>query len=91
VYAAIYVLRSTNVTDNWTTVILAILAITLCVPVAEALEGRRTRAAEGAVEERETVPLEWIGITRPFTDADVREMNVALGVSDVELYGAARR
>jgi branched-chain amino acid transport system permease protein len=90
-YTATYVLRSTNTIDNWTTVWVSIALVVLCVPVAEALEGRRARAAEGVTEEPEAVPLEWVGITRPFTDADVREMNVALGVSDVELYGAARR
>jgi branched-chain amino acid transport system permease protein len=92
-YAAIYVLRSTNVIDNWTTVWAAIAVLLLCPPVAEALEARAARraGAADAVAEPEAVPLEWVGITRPFTDADVRELNAALALSEVEMYGAARR
>jgi branched-chain amino acid transport system permease protein len=92
-YGAIYVLRSTEVIDNWPAVILSIAVIVLVVPVAEYLEQRETaRAAAAAGEAKpEAVPLEWVGIDRPFTDEDVREMNAALGVSEVELYGATRR
>jgi branched-chain amino acid transport system permease protein len=97
-YVAIYVLRSTNAIDNWTTVIVSIAVIVLCVPAAELLQQRAERvataaaaAAAGAGEQAPELPIEWVGITRPFTDDDVRTMNAALGVSDVELYGPARR
>jgi branched-chain amino acid transport system permease protein len=92
-YAAIYVLRSTNTIENWPTFFLGVAVLVVCVPVAEALAARkqvRLARSEGALPE-EALPLEWVGITRPFTAEDVREINAALGVSDVELYGAARR
>jgi branched-subunit amino acid ABC-type transport system permease component len=91
-YAAIYVLRSTNTIENWPTFVLGVLVLVLCVPVAEAIEARklaRVARTEGALPE-EALPLEWVGISRPFTADDVREINAALGVSDVELYGATR-
>jgi branched-chain amino acid transport system permease protein len=87
-YAVIYGLRSTNVIDNWTTVWLSIAVLVLCVPVAEWLATDRSARA---TDDEAAVPLEWVGITRPYTEADVRAMNAALGVSDVEMYGAARR
>jgi branched-chain amino acid transport system permease protein len=97
-YVAIYVLRSTNAIDNWTTVIASIAVVVLCVPAAELLQQRAERvataaaaAAAGAGEQAPELPIEWVGVTRPFTDDDVRTINAALGVSDVELYGPARR
>ncbi len=92
-YAAIYVLRSTNTIENWPTFVLGVAVLVLCVPVAEALAARKeARLARTAGElPEEALPLEWVGLTRPFTPDDVREINAALGVSDVELYGATRR
>jgi branched-chain amino acid transport system permease protein len=88
----VYVLRSTNVIDNWTTFFAATGVILLSVPVGEAF-GRR-----GAIElpdeplpEEDEVPLEWVGITRPWTDDDVRALDAALGMNEVELHGAAGR
>jgi branched-chain amino acid transport system permease protein len=87
---AVVVLRSTNAIDNWTTFIVALVALLVSVPIGEYF-GRTNAAVVGEeVVEGKDVPLEWIGITRPFTEDDVREMNTALGLSDVELYGAAR-
>jgi hypothetical protein len=90
-YLAVYTLRSTNTIDNWPTALLAVAVLVLCVPIAELLEARSTARSAVARNVAPEVPLEWVGITRPFTDADVRTMNSALGVSEVELYGTARR
>jgi branched-chain amino acid transport system permease protein len=91
-YATIYALRATDVIDNWTAIIASTAVIVLVVPIAELLEQRAaaSQAAARGELEPEAVPLEWVGITRPFTDEDVREMNAALGVNEVELYGATR-
>jgi branched-chain amino acid transport system permease protein len=90
---AVWVLRSTNVIDNWTTFFAAMVVLVLSVPVGE-LFGRRGEIPEVAAEtaeEEEDVPLEWVGITRPFTPEDVRALDAALGINQVELYGATRR
>ena len=57
---------------------LAVVAIFGTIPVAEALERRRRGAA---VEE--DVPLEWLGVDRPYTDADVRRIDEGLHLPDV--------
>jgi branched-subunit amino acid ABC-type transport system permease component len=86
---AIVVLRSTNTIANWPTFVLALLVLVLSVPVGQ-IFGEMEKPAAQAAAEADTVPLEWVGITRPFTPEDVRELNTALGLSDVELYGATR-
>jgi hypothetical protein len=37
----------------------------------------------------EGVPLEWLGVTEPWSDEQVRDIDRELGVSEVELHGAA--
>jgi len=86
----VWALRSFDVIDNWTAVVLAYAALIVPTGVAD-LRERRTKAIAEHAEKpvRDDLPLEWVGITRPFTDDDVLSLNTALGVSEVELYGAA--
>src|SRR5262249_54566896 len=95
---AIWGLRAGDVIDNWTAAIAAVAAPIVALGIAEGIDARKEAeveaaavAAAGTEEVPDVVPLEWVGIERPFSDDDVREMNAALGVSEVELYGAARR
>jgi long-subunit fatty acid transport protein len=46
--------------------------------IAATLESRSTRAARDA-----DVPLEWLGIDRPFAPADVRALDAALALPEV--------
>jgi branched-chain amino acid transport system permease protein len=88
--ATIVALRSTNVIDNWTTFFAALVALVASVPVGEFFGRARTTVLNEQSVDGDQLALEWVGITRPFTDDDVRAMNVALGLSEVDLYGAAR-
>jgi hypothetical protein len=57
---------------------LSVVFIFGTIPIAEALERR-----EQVVTDADDVPLEWIGIDRPYTEADVRSMDEALALPDV--------
>jgi branched-chain amino acid transport system permease protein len=88
----IWALRTADVIANWPTAVLSVLAPIVALAIAQ-LFTPEVEAIEVVADATETepevvVPLEWIGIARPFTDEDVRALNVALGVSEVELYGA---
>lgn len=82
--AALYALRITDAIDNWPYA-LASLAVPV---VALALATARARAAEQTGKPAD-VPLEWRGILRPWTPRDARELDAALGMSEVQLHGAA--
>jgi branched-chain amino acid transport system permease protein len=78
--AVVYALRLGDVIDNWPFVILSLATPVVAVLVA-GLTDRRT------VEATAETPLEWRGVTEPWTDEDVRELDRALGMSEVQLHG----
>lgn len=82
VLAGLYAIRMLDVIDNWTYAILTIVTPLVAVGVATALQ--RGPAGPAAV------PLEWRGVTEPWTDDDARELDRVLGMSEGELHGAAR-
>jgi branched-chain amino acid transport system permease protein len=81
VLAGLYAIRMLDVIDNWTYALLTLATPLVAVAVATALRRERVDAV---------VPLEWRGVTEPWTDDDVRELDRVLGLSEVELHGAAR-
>ncbi|MCU1430484.1 MAG: branched-chain amino acid ABC-type transport system, permease component [Actinomycetia bacterium] len=89
---AIVVLRSTNTIANWPTFFAALVVLVASVPIGEMFAHKAPAevAEEPGAGAGAEIPLEWVGITRPFTDEDVRQMDAALGISEVEMYGAAR-
>jgi branched-chain amino acid transport system permease protein len=82
VLAALYALRMVDVIDNWTYAILTVVTPLVAVGVAT------VQLRKPAEEQR--APLEWRGVTEPWTDDDVRELDRALGLAEVELHGTAR-
>jgi branched-chain amino acid transport system permease protein len=87
VLAGLYAIRMLDVIDNWTYAILTIVTPLVAVGVATALQrGPVGRGPAGPAE----VPLEWRGVTEPWTDDDARELDRVLGMSEVEIHGAAR-
>ncbi len=75
---AVWLLRTTGVIANWPFVVLELGLLALAPQLAEVMERRRL-AAERAAEPR-PVPLEWIGVTQPFTAGDVAEMDRELAL-----------
>jgi branched-chain amino acid transport system permease protein len=78
--AVIYGLRLAEVIDNWPFVILSLAIPVVAVIVAGLVERE-------VVETAEETPLEWRGLTEPWTEEDVRELDRALGTSEVQLHG----
>jgi branched-chain amino acid transport system permease protein len=78
VLAALVAAAEQGALGGWWFGTLSIVAIFGTIPIAEARE-RRGQAVTGA----DDVPLEWIGIDRPYTEADVRSMDEALALPDV--------
>jgi branched-chain amino acid transport system permease protein len=74
----VWLLRTTGAIANWPFVVLELGLLVLGPQLAEYLQRRRTAAA-GAPEPR-PVPLEWIGVTQPFTPGDVAEMDRELAL-----------
>ena len=81
VLAALYAIRMLDVIDNWTYALLTLATPLVAVVVATVLQREQTEAE---------VPLEWRGVTEPWTGDDVRELDRVLGLNEVELHGAAR-
>ncbi|HEY3724127.1 MAG TPA: ABC transporter permease [Acidimicrobiia bacterium] len=86
---AIYVLRITDVITNWPFVVLMGVAVVAATLVASLLRPKAVEEAAGDVEEVVDVPLEWRGIDRPWTDADVEELDRAIGLEGVSVHGSA--
>jgi branched-chain amino acid transport system permease protein len=85
-----YALRIADVIDNWTFVGVMIAAVAL----AGVLSGLAKPAAveEAAGESPEAladVPLEWRGIDRPWTEADLEELDREIGLSEAVAHGSA--
>jgi branched-chain amino acid transport system permease protein len=85
--ALITVLRATDVITNWPAALLAIAALVTGPAVGELLSRRRitTETPVPAPTETEDVPLEWVGISRPFTDDDTRELERVLRTKEFAL------
>ncbi|HEX5614850.1 MAG TPA: ABC transporter permease [Acidimicrobiia bacterium] len=83
--AIITVLRGAEIIENWPTVVLAIGALVTGPLIGDVLERRRITAHEPlpTPTATEVVPLEWVGIVRPFTDDDVRAMDEALALPEI--------
>jgi hypothetical protein len=77
VLAALVAAAEQGALGGWWFGTLSLVAIFATIPIAEALE-RRGHAAGAELE----VPLEWLGITQPYTDADVRRINEGLALPD---------
>lgn len=82
--AIIAALRAAEIIDNWPMVVLAIGALVTGPLVGDLLERRRITHDEPlpAADEIYEVPLEWVGIVRPFTADDLREMDEVLAVRE---------
>jgi branched-chain amino acid transport system permease protein len=85
-----YALRMADAIDNWQFVIVIIVAVAL----AGVLSGlARPKAVEEAAGESPEaiadVPLEWRGIDRPWTEADLEELDREIGLSEAVAHGSA--
>jgi hypothetical protein len=78
--AVVWLLRTTGTIANWPFVVLELGLLVLGPQLADYLQRRRT-AATGTGEPR-PVPLEWIGVTQPFTPNDVAEMDRELALPE---------
>jgi len=87
--------------SNWAFAIIAVVLVALSPQIAllvdrEHAQSDEDRAKKLAVadlvipEEGPIVPLEYVGIDRPFTEQDLEALDVALGMSEVGISGAAR-
>jgi branched-chain amino acid transport system permease protein len=71
----VWLLRTTGTIKNYPFAILELALLALGPQVAEYLRHRRHA---GEPEAPQPVSLEWVGVTRPFTPADVAEIDEAL-------------
>jgi branched-chain amino acid transport system permease protein len=76
--AALVVAAELEVLGGWWFGTLAVVAIFATIPIAETIA--RRRAGTTAVEE---VPLEWLGVVEPYTEADLRRIDEGLHLPDV--------
>ncbi len=87
--AALYGLRLVNAIDNWAfvagLVIIPLVATIVATLSAAAAEHSRAIADTGVA-----VPLEWVGIDRPWTVEDRAELDRVLATPELEHHGAAR-
>jgi branched-chain amino acid transport system permease protein len=86
---AIYVMRITDVITNWPFIVLMGAALVGATLVASLLRPKAVEEAAGDIEAVEDVPLEWRGIDRPWTDADLEELDRAIGLEGVSVHGSA--
>jgi hypothetical protein len=78
VLAALVAAVEADVIGGWWFGTLSFVAIFATPKIAASLESRRTRASRAA-----DVPLEWLGIDRPFTLQDVRAIDAVLALPEV--------
>ena len=86
---ALYGLRLVDAIDNWTFVggLVVIPLVASAVATVSSASKQRILAQLEASPDR--TPLEWVGIDREWTDADVVAMDVVLGTAPMETHGAA--
>jgi branched-chain amino acid transport system permease protein len=81
--AAVLGLRLAEVIDGGVFALLLILAILSGSLLLRVLEARGSAPTGHDATESATVPLEWVGIERPFTREDVAELDRELGLEAV--------
>jgi branched-chain amino acid transport system permease protein len=79
VMAVWYVLRLVDVLANWPFVLLLVATLVAAAVLAD-LRARAAAAAEPPAPDQEEVPLEWLGITAPWTPERVAELDRALAL-----------
>lgn len=85
--AGVTVLRAADVIGNWPYVLWLAAAVVGSLVLAAVLgeprhgPGREAEAGDGAAAD--DVPLEWVGLRRPFTVEDRERLDLALGTSGV--------
>lgn len=87
---AVTALRQADVIDSWTFVLLAAVVV-LGSPAVAPYVGRRAAYGEAEPahsEVDEEMPLEWVGLLRPFTVEDRKALDLALGTSGGVASGA---
>ncbi len=84
-----YALRIADVITNYPYLILSVAAPVVATIVAGLLKPKAVEEAAGNLEEVLDVPLEWRGIDRPWTEADLEELDRAVGIEEVSLHGTA--
>jgi branched-chain amino acid transport system permease protein len=86
----LYAVRLADVIDNWTFVILVVVAVALAGIASGLAKPTAVEEAAGqSPEELEDVPLEWRGIDRPWTEEDLEELDRQVGLGEAELHGVA--
>src|SRR5206468_994137 len=78
VLVGLFVARGTGALRNWPFAIFAFLVVFAGPSIAELIVARRARVAPDP--DHRTVPLEWVGIERPFTADDVDELDRELAL-----------
>ena len=84
-----WLLAFQHVIDNWTFAIGDRGGLSCSVPRVAALVNPQVATAPAAEPDRDTMPIELIGIERAFTADDVRAMNRGIGVDSER--GLSRR
>ncbi|MEP6624066.1 MAG: hypothetical protein ABJC79_06470, partial [Acidimicrobiia bacterium] len=92
--AALYGLRLAEAIDNWTFVIGLVVIPLVASAVATLSAASEQRTLAQLEHQPDRTPLEWVGIDRPWTAADVEALDRQLGTPSVtemelELYGPA--
>jgi branched-chain amino acid transport system permease protein len=83
----VWLLRVSHIISNWPYVITTAV-IVIAAPMVASLVDRSVAAAGGAVSTTpDAVPLEWAGITRPFTHDDLARTESVLALSYVDPRG----
>jgi hypothetical protein len=81
--AAVLALRLAEVIDGGLFALLLILSVLSGSLLLRVLDARRPAPTAHGATESATVPLEWVGIERPFTREDVAELDRELGLEAV--------
>ena len=80
--ALFYGLAATDTISNWWFLALTVLVV-LALPAASRVLVPRAHVAAGVLEaKRAEVPLELVGVDRPFTDRDLVEMEKGLALEE---------
>jgi hypothetical protein len=83
ILAALYAYVLIADVGSWWFVIGGVIALIACTQVAALRAAPAPETEEAAGVEFADMPLEWVGIDRPFTPEDVRELDDQLGLSEV--------
>jgi branched-subunit amino acid ABC-type transport system permease component len=90
VIVGVYGLRLADVITNWPFLVLSFAAVIGATAAANLLSPRVVEEAAGVPEAvLDDVALEWRGIDRPWTEADRKELDREIGLSEAELHGVA--